>query len=74
MNINEHIQKELLNEYGGSEKKKTILLDDGKKYMLKLPDPTRRSILGISYINNTFSEHLGSSIYNLCGIPAQKTI
>ena len=74
MNINEHIQKELLNEYGGSEKKKTILLDDGNKYMLKLPDPTRRSILDISYINNTLSEHLGSSIYNLCGIPAQKTI
>lgn len=23
MNINEHIQRELLNEYGGSEKKKT---------------------------------------------------
>lgn len=31
MNINEHIQRELLNEYGGSEKKKTILLDDGNE-------------------------------------------
>lgn len=74
MNINKHIQKELWNEYGGSEKKKTLILDDGNKYMLKLPDPTRRSSLDISYINNTLSEHLGSSIYNLCGIPAQKTI
>ena len=41
MNLNKHITKTLLNEYAGSEKKKTILMDDGNKYLLKFPDPIR---------------------------------
>lgn len=40
-NFNEHIINQLLNEYSGSEKKRTILLDDGQKYLLKFPDPIR---------------------------------
>lgn len=32
MNLNKHITKTLLNEYAGSEKRKTVLMDDGNKY------------------------------------------
>ena len=74
MNLNKHITKTLLNEYAGSEKKKTILMDDGNKYLLKFPDPIREKGRDLSYINNAMSEHISCSIYNIIGIPAQKTI
>ena len=74
MNLNKHITKTLLNEYAGSEKKKTILMDDGNKYLLKFPDPIREKGRDLSYINNAISEHISCSIYNIIGIPAQKTI
>lgn len=72
MNLNKHITKTLLNEYAGSEKKKTVLMDDGNKYLLKFPDPTREKGRDLSYINNAISEHISCSIYNIIGIPAQK--
>ena len=74
MNLNKHITKTLLNEYAGSEKKKTVLMDDGNKYLLKFPDPIREKGRDLSYINNAISEHISCSIYNIIGIPAQKTI
>lgn len=74
MNLNKYITKTLLNEYAGSEKKKTVLMDDGNKYLLKFPDPTREKGRDLSYINNAISEHISCSIYNIIGIPAQKTI
>ena len=40
MIFNNHIKRTLLNEYAGSEKKKTVILDDGDKYLLKFPDST----------------------------------
>ena len=73
-NFNEHIVKELLNEYGGSDKKKTVILDDGNKYMLKLPDPTREVKRELAYINNAISEYLGCRIFNICGFDVQDTI
>ena len=33
-------QKEILNLYKGSEKKKTLIYDN-KKYLVKFPDPVR---------------------------------
>ena len=74
MNLNNHITKILLNEYAGSEKKKTVLMDDGNKYLLKFPDPIREKGKDLSYINNAISEHISCSIYNIIGISAQKTI
>ena len=74
MNFNNHITKTLLNEYAGSEKKKTVIMDDGHKYLLKFPDPTREVGRELSYINNALSEHIACSIYNIIGIQAQKTI
>lgn len=74
--VNEHIKKHLLNEYRGSERKDTIILDDGYKYLLKMPDPTRdldkKELL--SYINNTFSEYLGCHIAAMMGFSVQDTI
>lgn len=55
-------------------KKKTVLMDDGNKYLLKFLDPTREKGRDLSYINNAISEHISCSIYNIIGIPAQKTI
>ena len=62
------------NKFLGSEKKTTILLNN-KVYMLKYPDPIRntKSEYEISYKNNHFSEHSGSSIFRLCGFDAQET-
>lgn len=73
-NINKHIKKELYNEYKGSERKKTVLLDNGKKYMLKLSDPIRESNRNMSYINNAFSEYLGCKIAESMGLPVQNVI
>lgn len=74
MNFNEHIKKELINEYTGSEKKKTVILDDGCKYLLKFPDPIRESKNDISYINNAISEYIGCKIVKSLGLPVQEVI
>ena len=74
MNFTEHIVKEKLNVYGGSERKKTVLLDDGKQYMLKFPDPTRELGHSISYINNAISEYIGCHIFQSIGLDTQNTL
>lgn len=73
--FNEHIIEEELNDFGGSEKKKTLIMDDGLRYMLKFPDPTREEKLKLqlSYINNALSEYIGCHVYESVGIPVQKT-
>ena len=73
-NFNEHIRKELLNEYGGSERKRTVILDDGKKYLLKFPDPIRESGRNLSYINNALSEYIACKIIREIGVPVQDVI
>lgn len=72
--FNNHIKEELFNEYGGSEKKRTVVLDDGEKYLLKFPDPIREVSRQVSYINNAISEYIGCHIFESVGIPVQKTI
>lgn len=74
MNFNEHIKRELINEFAGSEKKKTILLDDGNKYLLKFPDPTREKKNELSYINNAISEYIGCKIIKSLSLPVQEVI
>lgn len=63
------------NKFLGSEKKDTVLLG-GIIYMIKYPDPIRgqkrKDIM--SYKNNQYSEHIGSSIFASCGISAQETV
>lgn len=64
---------EELNSYKGSEKKKTLIYEN-KKYLVKFPDPIREKNKNISYINNAFSEYVGSNIFNIVGFETQKTI
>ena len=64
---------EQLNNYKGSEKKKTLIYD-GKKYLVKFPDPIREKNKNISYINNAFSEYIGSNIFEISGFKTQNTV
>ena len=64
---------EELNNYKGSEKKKTLIYN-GKKYLVKFPDPIREKNKNISYINNAFSEYIGSNIFKICGFKTQNTL
>lgn len=73
-NINKHIEKKLANIFKGSERKETVVLDDGQIYLLKMPDPTREAHRSISYINNAVSEYLGCQILQNIGFNVQKTI
>ena len=64
---------EEINTYKGSEKKKTLIYND-RKYLVKFPDPIREKNKNISYINNAFSEYVGSNIFKLTGFDTQNTI
>lgn len=65
--------KEEINQYKGSEKKKTLIYN-GNKYLVKFPDPLRQKNKSLSYINNAFSEYVGSKIFELTGFITQKTL
>lgn len=64
---------EELNSYKGSEKKKTLIYDN-KRYLVKFPDPIREKNRNISYINNAFSEYIGSNIFKIVGFETQNTL
>ena len=64
---------EVLNSYKGSEKKKTLIYNN-KKYLVKFPDPIREKNKNISYINNAFSEYIGSNIFKIIGFETQNTL
>lgn len=64
---------EELNSYKGSEKKKTLIYEN-IRYLVKFPDPIREKNKHISYINNAFSEYVGSNIFKICGFETQNTV
>ena len=64
---------EEFNNYKGSEKKKTLIYNN-KKYLVKFPDPVREKNKNISYINNAFSEYIGSNVFKLAGFKTQNTV
>jgi len=64
--------KEIFNKFRGSEVKTTILYEN-EVYMIKYPDPIRDKRNVLSYMNNQFSEHIGSRIFETCGMNAQET-
>ena len=64
---------EEFNNYKGSEKKKTLIYND-KKYLVKFPDPVREKNKNISYINNAFSEYIGSNVFKIIGFKTQNTV
>ena len=65
--------KEVICDYSGSEKKKKIIYNNNY-YLLKFPDPIRKKDKKISYINNVFSEYIGSKIFKELKIPVQEVI
>lgn len=65
------VATEELNLYQGSEKKKTLIYND-KKYLVKFPDPIGEK--NISYINNVFSEYVGSHVFKMAGFETQNTV
>jgi len=64
---------EMLNSYKDSEKKKTLIYNNNK-YLVKFPDPVMDKNKNISYINNAFSEYVGSNIFKIIGFKTQNTI
>lgn len=64
---------EELNNYKGSEKKKTLIYNN-IKYLVKFPDPIMEKNKNISYINNAFSEYIGSNIFKMAEFEAQNTL
>ncbi len=65
--------KEEFNNYKGSEKKKTLIYN-GKKYLVKFPDPSKEKNVNLSYKNNTVSEYIGSNIFKMAGFKTQNTV
>lgn len=59
--------------YNGANGKKISILWENKQFMLKFPPSGINKPTELSYTNSCFSEHLGSCIFNACGIKAQKT-
>lgn len=64
---------EELNNYKGSEKKKTLVYNN-KKYLVKFPDPIIEKNKNISFKNNAFSEYVGSNVFSIIGFDTQNTI
>lgn len=60
--------------YNGANGKKIAVLFKGETWILKFPSNTKERPNEQSYSNSCFSEHIGSSIFRLLGIPAQETI
>lgn len=61
------------NIYKGREKKKTFIYNE-KKYLVKFPDPIENKNKNISYINNTYSEYIGSNIFRIIGMKVQNVV
>jgi len=59
--------------YNGANGKKIAVAYQGETWILKFPPDVRERPNDQSYSNSCFSEHIGSSVYRLLGIPAQET-
>ena len=62
------------NAYAGANGKKIGIEYEGEQYMLKFPPSGTTKRTELSYTNSCLSEHIASSIFNMVGIHAQKTI
>ena len=67
--------KRILNKgYSGANGKKIAIEYQSEQYMLKFPPSGNSKPTELSYTNSCYSEHIGSSIFNIIGIEAQKTM
>ncbi len=62
------------NAYAGANGKKIGIEYEREQYMLKFPPSGMTKRTELSYTNSCLSEHIASSIFNMVGIHAQKTI
>ena len=60
--------------YSGANGKKIAIEYDGEQYMLKFPPSGKEKPTELSYTNSCYSEHIGSTIFNMLGLEAQKTL
>ena len=60
--------------YNGANGKKIAIEYQGEQYMLKFPPSGKDKPTELSYTNSCYSEHIGSSIFNMLGVKAQKTM
>ena len=60
--------------YNGANGKKIAVLFQGEPWILKFPPNVSARPNDQSYSNSCFSEHLGSSVYRLLGVPCQETV
>lgn len=60
--------------YNGANGKKIAVEYDGTQYMLKFPPSGENKPTELSYTNSCISEHIASSIFNMLGVEAQKTM
>lgn len=60
--------------YNGANGKKIAIEYEGEQYMLKFPPSAKDKHTEMSYTNSSVSEHIASSIFNMLGIQAQKTM
>ena len=60
--------------YNGANGKKIAVEYQGVPYMLKFPPSAAKKKTELLYTNSCVSEHIGSSIFNMLGIPAQQTM
>ncbi len=59
--------------YAGANGNKISVVYDGEQYMLKFPAVPKINH-DMSYSNSCFSEYLGCQIYEIAGVPVQKTM
>ena len=60
--------------YNGANGKKVAVMFQGEPWILKFPPNVSARPNEQSYSNSCFSEHLGSSVYRLLGVPCQDTV
>ena len=72
MNFNQ-FEINYLKGYAGVNGKKICIVINNENYMLKMPGKAKFNN-DMSYSNSSISEHIGSSIFNMLKVEAQKTI
>lgn len=60
--------------YNGANGNKIAVLYNNDVYMLKFPPSAAKKPNELSYSNSSFSEHIASTIFNMLGVKAHKTI
>ena len=60
--------------YNGANGSRIAVEYNGETYMLKFPPSVEGKPTDLSYTNSCISEYIASSIFNMLGIRAQKTM